>query len=1001
MHRKFGLLVIVVVILLLGNLELKAEAFYIRNYDVQIELNRNGSFNVVETIDLTFSESRRGILRDIPVRYREEGGRGEDRAIRPIGPELYEIVVEDIRVDDHPFTYFMEGDHMRIRIGDPDKRITGDQRYTISYTVWGAINEFRDHVEFSWNIIGHHWNTDIHNASFSIEAEEGLSFNQRDVVYATGRIGARQRDMNVNVEQNRISGELTQPLGRFEGISLATRHPKNQFTSIHTPIDKFATHFVVREHRYFADIGTGGYFEVRESMTVEFLEGRSSFSRIAGRAFSSPLTGLAIFPLPKNLSVESNDQLLDYELRRRGNDTYIRFFRTDQSEFSDEVSVSLTYDLWGGTTVGNNVDKVRLTPSGFYPQEPVENIRVELNAPFTGRVASSSGRVSLPDLFQRADESSLIANASYPAYRLDYLAMETDVEKGFYDEAMQPPGLFGKDFLVDRMHIRAEMDNRQGVELHYEWTVEHPFPGTAFTFEPVFLNRYSYNPEEFNGHLKIPSWNLMDGRIAPVTEFSTEKGDWQNRVWGSRRVLTAPEGVRAEMNWNPSATVLYRGLFRSENGRSVVEVPVVSKTTEPIRNIEVELIPPDGFDRSDISAELLIDQNETLTLNLREGIFVSDQPDLVIPPGSSMTLKVSGHEGFAGDLPIGSALYLIFRNNFPIWWLLLLVLVLYLLWDRFGRNRKEAVVVQFYPPQKITSAEAGLLWDDKLHKKDLVSLIYYWAGKGYLEVEEIQENKKMSYKLRKKKDLPASARGFERTFFNGIFFRDEVKLSELRSRFSRTMMRAYKELMLYSKQHDFYAPGSRGFGCGLIGLGILSMVAGIVGLVFAFFTGHWSWGVSPLLAGFVLVFFGRIMPKKGPFGMKKYQKLLGFREFVRTAEIDRIKALYRENPGYFDSTIAYAIVFGLGKQWAEKFEGIMTEPPDWYKGRDRRSTFSTIVFTDALVRSMHRMNYDLSMPPPSSSGSGASSWSGGGGSGFGGGGFSSGGGFGGGGGSSW
>ena len=41
-----------------------------------------------------------------------------------------------------------------LRIGDPDRTVTGRQVYDIDYTVDGALNAFDDHDELYWNAIG-------------------------------------------------------------------------------------------------------------------------------------------------------------------------------------------------------------------------------------------------------------------------------------------------------------------------------------------------------------------------------------------------------------------------------------------------------------------------------------------------------------------------------------------------------------------------------------------------------------------------------------------------------------------------------------------------------------------------------------------------------------------------------------------------------------------------------------------------------------------------------
>lgn len=122
-------------------------------------------------------------------------------------------------------------------------------------------------------------------------------------------------------------------------------------------------------------------------------------------------------------------------------------------------------------------------------------------------------------------------------------------------------------------------------------------------------------------------------------------------------------------------------------------------------------------------------------------------------------------------------------------------------------------------------------------------------------------------------------------------------------------------------------------------------------------------------------------------------EILGFRRFIKTAELDRIKALVADNPSYFYDVLPFAYVFNLTDKWAKHFEGLVVEPPSWYTPYDPYTTFNTIYFASMLNRSFDAMQHNM-IDVPSSSGSG----------GFGdfgsGGGFSGGGG-GGGGGGSW
>ena len=46
----------------------------------------------------------------------------------------------------------------------------------------------------------------------------------------------------------------------------------------------------------------------------------------------------------------------------------------------------------------------------------------------------------------------------------------------------------------------------------------------------------------------------------------------------------------------------------------------------------------------------------------------------------------------------------------------------------FGRDKKIVPTVEFYPPKGLTPAEVGLVIDGTADKKDLISMIIYYAG---------------------------------------------------------------------------------------------------------------------------------------------------------------------------------------------------------------------------------------------------------------------------------
>ena len=187
-------------------------------------------------------------------------------------------------------------------------------------------------------------------------------------------------------------------------------------------------------------------------------------------------------------------------------------------------------------------------------------------------------------------------------------------------------------------------------------------------------------------------------------------------------------------------------------------------------------------------------------------------------------------------------------------------------------------------------------------------------------------------------------------------------------------------------------PASRRIGLIVLDLVIILAIFGLACIGTAGIDSQWV-VVAAQIAFFVIGVLHSGIENLSEKGRNWTGEILGFRRFIKNAELDRIKALVEDNPSYFYDVLPYAYVFNLTDKWAKHFEGLAVEPPNWYTPYDSYSTFNAIYFASMLNRSFDAMNHSM-INVPSSSGSG----------GFGdfgsGGGFSGGGG-GGGGGGSW
>lgn len=140
-----------------------ALAEQIDTYNVRFKVNEDGTFNVHEDILYDFQGAQRhGIYRDIPFDYKAGFWRKK------------KIGIENVTVNNEsrvPYTFEVlnENGSKRIKIGDPDKLVTGKKTYSIDYTVDGAVlfNEGTDII--NWNAIGTDWAVPIQSGQVEID----------------------------------------------------------------------------------------------------------------------------------------------------------------------------------------------------------------------------------------------------------------------------------------------------------------------------------------------------------------------------------------------------------------------------------------------------------------------------------------------------------------------------------------------------------------------------------------------------------------------------------------------------------------------------------------------------------------------------------------------------------------------------------------------------------------------------------------------------------------
>lgn len=158
--------------------EAYSSGFYITSYDVNVDVSEYNIYHIKETINCYFTESKHGIIREIPtvntVR-RTDGTTTKNRAN-----------ISNIEVSED-YTETKEYQEVKLQIGSASKTITGAHTYVISYDYNIRNDKSKGFDEFYFNLIGNKWTTDINKVTFTVNMPK--EFDTTKIGFSAGSYG--------------------------------------------------------------------------------------------------------------------------------------------------------------------------------------------------------------------------------------------------------------------------------------------------------------------------------------------------------------------------------------------------------------------------------------------------------------------------------------------------------------------------------------------------------------------------------------------------------------------------------------------------------------------------------------------------------------------------------------------------------------------------------------------------------------------------------------------
>lgn len=392
----------------------------------------------------------------------------------------------------------------------------------------------------------------------------------------------------------------------------------------------------------------------------------------------------------------------------------------------------------------------------------------------------------------------------------------------------------------------------------------------------------------------------------------------------------------------------------------------------PIANISWEIHMPKAFDATSLGYSV----GNYAASGYDTDMLQSTVTDQTIT--GSYAGNLNAYEGITVrcTLPEGYFIYKI--NYMPYVLVALVVLLCAILFWFTGKEDKVIPVISFEPPEGYNPLDVAFVEKEAVSNTDMAALLIYLANKGYLRIE--QNKGKDSFSMTKIKDYDGD-NNIEALYMKGLFRRGNTASTKslAKDSFYEDVDKCITKENKKMKEKKFFFPTAMPKFLYFIGICVVAVV-----FFNAFAPKTWFTYVACGIAVIILALFMFFGSKRTKAGNQVYGQILGFKEFIKKAELDRLKMLVEENPSYYYDIMPYAYVLGLSDQWIANFETMHLPEPDWYSGRDP--------FGDAIFYSMVR-SANACATAPETSGGGSSG-------GFSGGGFS-GGGSGGGGGGAW
>ena len=334
--------------------------------------------------------------------------------------------------------------------------------------------------------------------------------------------------------------------------------------------------------------------------------------------------------------------------------------------------------------------------------------------------------------------------------------------------------------------------------------------------------------------------------------------------------------------------------------------------------------------------------------------------------GEGLAVVASWQKGFVHPTVERWAFLKFILDLWPLAIPLIALIVSVYVYKSYGSDPQlRPITVQYEPPDDLSPAGAAALISSSPGMREIMATLVDLAVRGYVYIEVrwkdeafgLVTEKDYSFQLAKPLQYWATLRAHERMVLSLLIGggRDigasQTLLPVAHNEFLEKVPLIRETILEELRKRGYYRAKPLTSTLRLLGY-LYLFLFGLLALA-----GYWGQGsrtvqisyyLSAALTLLIMYGFSWLVARRRTLdGTRALEKVLGFKEFLFRVEAARLNSMCKF-PETFEKLLPYAMAFDCMDQWSRVFDGIYTQPPQWYVGGHYGPAFHPSALATAL-----------------------------------------------------